>query len=107
MPGVRDKILINQLGLASFADIIRGLFDGIDDAMNAGEFIAREIEHYGWLFEADAQDFLKDQESDCAVIDAASNLFVSQLIDFHKKQLIRSDAMRLWVDKKLANQTTP
>lgn len=106
-PGVRDKIIINSGGLKSFSHIIKGFFEGIDESLNAGEFAAREIENNDWLFEPAALDFLKDQESDCAVIDAACNLFVSQLLDFHKKQLMRNDAMRLWVDKKLQQQKQP
>jgi hypothetical protein len=101
MPYIRNKIIINDGVLLSFWFIVKGWLKGIGVVMEKGEFLAEEIEENGWLLEPDAIDFLHDQENDCAVIDAACHLFITQLADYHKKQMIRNDAMRLWVDAKL------
>lgn len=107
MPRIVDKIIINDGVLRSFRRIIRGYFEGVEEVMEGGETLGREIEHWDWATEPDALDFLKDQESDCAVVDAACHLFITQLAEFHKKQMIRNDAMRLWIDKMLASQKPP
>jgi hypothetical protein len=103
-PYASDKIIINNGNLLSFWSIIKGLFKGIRRAMDGSEFIAQEIEEHGWLTEPEALEFLKEQEEDCAKIDAACSEFIKAQIDFHSRQADRTDRMRRWFDSKLAQR---
>lgn len=107
-PAIRDKIIINDSGLRSFWFIIRGYFKGIGEVLDKAEYLGREIETNDWLFEPEALAFLKEQEAACARADAACQLAIDAVAEFHKGQMDRNNRMRVWVDKKLAQrQQTP
>lgn len=104
MPQIRDKIIVNSGNLGSFWAIIKGWFKGINRTMAGSDFLAQEIEDNGWLQEADALEFLKEQEADCTAVDNACAQFVRALDEFHAKQMDRNDRMRLWIDKMLSQK---
>lgn len=103
-PRIVDKIIINDGALEAFRQIIKGYFKGIEVVMDGSNTLGQEIEANGWATEQEAKDFLSEQESDCLMIDSACHLFISQLRDFHSKQMSRNEAMRLWIDQMLAKQ---
>ena len=105
MPGVKNKLIINGNGLRAFGQIIKGWFRGIGTVIEGSEFLAEEIEDNNWLWEPEALEFKKEQETDCAEIDAACQTFIEALSKFHANQMDRNNRMRQWVDKKLSQKT--
>lgn len=100
MPGVKDKLLLNEGGLAAGDCVVAGQADALQEQYSTAGIIAKEIEDAGLLNSPDALKFKSAVESICQNIDNAQDAYVKAQHEARLQLRELTDKMRVWFDQQ-------